>query len=220
MESFKIDYTKYIVPIFDVATSRFLGSGFLINGMLVTAFHVGWDNSKIYGISFIFDRCSYDLARPLTKPIVCESHDSPNDENGNHHDLVVFSVPKIKSPLILADKAPVLNETFISICFQPLAEGCVGMSCNCKIIEDPVIRGQKCEKWNNYSSILCEKEIGEGSSGSPILKENVVYGMITDGVSDFYRKKLIEENRDNEALCCRVMHASYIQSKVVNNITK
>lgn len=214
MESFKIDYTKYIVPIFDTATDRFLGSGFLINNMLVTAFHVGSEISNVWGINFLFTGKIYQLLRFSSNKIVQESYNTPNDEEGNHHDLAVFYIEGIKSPLILADKPPILNETYTSICFQPSAEGCFGMSCDCKIIENLVIRGQKCEKWNNYSSVLFSGKIGKGSSGSPILRENVVYGMITDGVSDFFRKKLIAENRENEALCCRVMHASYIQQRL------
>lgn len=216
MESLKIDYTKYIVPIFDKGTYEFLGSGFLINDMLVTAFHVGNMILNVYGLDFFFAGEYYPLS--ISSKIIQESDSTPNDENGNHHDLVIFHIEEIKSPLVLADKPPILNENYTSICFQPSPEGCFGMSCDCKIIEDPVIRGQKCEKWNNYSSILCEKEIGEGSSGSPILKENVVYGMITDGVSDFHRKTLIEENRDKEALCCRIMHASYIQQRLQKKI--
>lgn len=218
MESFNIDYTKYIVPIFDTATDRFLGSGFLINNMLVTAFHVGSEISNVWGINFLFNGKIYQLLRFLSNKIVQESYNTPNDEEGNYHDLVVFYIEEIKSPLVLADKPPILNETYTSICFQPSEKEVIKMNCDCKIIEDPVIYGQKWEKWNNYSSILLEKEIVEGSSGSPILRENVVYGMITGGVSDSLRKKLIAENRENEALCCRVMHASYIQKKIAKKI--
>lgn len=212
MESFKIDYTKYIVPIFNKGTYELLGSGFLINDMLVTAFHVGNMISSVYGLDFFFAGEYYPLS--ISSKIIQESDSTPNDENGNHHDLVIFHIEEIKSPLVLADKPPILNEIYTSICFQPSQEGCFGMSCDCKIIEDLVIRGQKCEKWNNYSSVLFFGKIGKGSSGSPILRENVVYGMITDGLSDFFREKLIAENRENEALCCRVMHASYIQQRL------
>lgn len=197
---------NYIVPIFvhtevggDNASNSIVtlaGNGFYIDDFFITAYHVIEGNEKINGQSnpfIIVDGKEKELT--LKDSYRCMSYPINPDngtkgyEKGSSGDVAIFKMPGVKSDLVLADSLPRYGDTLDNIFYY----------------EAPQAEGQQREEGQPMADIYCWPTKGQifdedgflgnffgaqmtpihpkkgGSSGSPLFKGNVVYGVLHAG---------------------------------------
>lgn len=168
---------SYIVPIVDSSSGsyKFVGTGFIIGKYLITAAHVATFHSG-FCLSAIIGQDAIHLDFFNRKILI-----TPTDNDCDSFDLAVFSVMSddVDSPLTSADKEPVYDEEngvlMTSKHFQPLENGdCFYRECDCLVTRQSPSLNYCFEGFN------IDRTIG-GSSGSPLIKDNVVYGMLIQG---------------------------------------
>ena len=158
----------YIVPIFQ--EGRFLGSGFIVGSTLVTAKHVGMNRSG-WCLSAAINGKEYSLT---TLKAVSYAD----------IDTIIYRLPNVEvdSPLQFASNEPVYDSgkgdavLYQSKHFQPTADG--------KIIyretDCLVTRETPYAPWR-FDGFNVDRTTG-GASGSPLIKDNLVYGMLVSGI--------------------------------------
>lgn len=94
-----------------------------------------------------------------------------NDENNSDsYDIVVYSIPKANSPLVLSDIVPEKGDVLKSCSWRMLGEEYV--ECNA------VVNGLK---EGNYYAADTDKQLKPGSSGSPVFLNGEVVGILCAG---------------------------------------
>lgn len=169
------DYSDYIVPLFTAPNEQsFCGTGFVLNNMLVTAGHVPHPGSYIFikdDDEFILETI-YDLIR-IKRP--------GTPANGNDPDIAIYSLPGIESPLALATDVPSENDILTNICWQKTQQGLKQITSQCHLFETSIEK----LKQQNYYHFHTSNRITHGSSGSPLLIGNKVYGMLVIGTERY-----------------------------------
>lgn len=169
------DYSDYIVPLFTAENEQsFCGTGFVLNEMLITAGHVPHPGGYIFlkdDNAFIL-RTIYDQIR-IERPGLEVSENAP--------DIAIYFIPGLESPLELSTELPPKDEILTSICWQKTPYGLKQITSQCLLFENEDSGLQ------NKSSFhfVTNNKITHGSSGSPLLIGNKVYGMLVIGTERY-----------------------------------
>ena len=161
---------NYIVPIYQFG--KFIGTGFIVDDSLFTAQHVGLGRYKDgQSISALVNGKTYSL---LTSAALFSYGDI---------DTMAFRLVNkdFESPLHFADKDPVYDSgkgepiLYQSCHFQPLEDGrFMYRETNCVVMQET-----RDQKWR-FDACNYDRTIG-GASGSPLIKDNLIYGMLVSG---------------------------------------
>ncbi len=161
---------NYIVPIYQFG--KFIGTGFIVDDSLFTAQHVGLERYKDgQSISALVNGKTYSL---LTSAALFSYGDI---------DTMAFRLVNkdFESPLHFADKEPVYDSgigepiLYQSKHFQPAdGEHFMYRETNC------LVKGEPTDKQWRFEGFNVDRTIG-GASGSPLIKDNLVYGMLVSG---------------------------------------
>lgn len=195
-----LDYTYPIFRDIDEGVD-FIGNGFFVGDLFLTADHVLIPDEKIAGSNpyIIVNSSKYMLKNKvqlLFKKITLDEHGQMQGyEGGESADIAafVFDDLKISSPLFLSDSLPEYGQTLHSDFYHRLQVG------NNKEQKTVVINSQKMYIWettglvwgeegfcgNFFGATMKPKHPSGGSSGSPIYDGNIVYGILHNGGEDF-----------------------------------
>lgn len=166
------DLKLYVFPIYNGREA--VGQGFIADGYLITAAHVVQDYPSCY---IVMKGKRLELSKE--KPVFMGVGDIYHDDK--MMDVAVYSYDDIVSPLHFSEYIPRKGDILNSICFQEI-------SIPFSIIVTPqapsfdvsreraVVTGKE---EGNYFYCHC-KRYG-GSSGSPLLKDNDVVGVMHGG---------------------------------------
>ncbi len=175
--------TKYIVHIEAINQGSYnMGVGFVVNNLFITSGHVVARAEKVY---FTFDSKHYSLD-PSDFALVCSNPQKKPYEL----DVAVYILPKItNSPLKLADKVPPLTTRLINWHYNHIIE-------NCPISSNNAFLNHTIETWDlestegfvnalqdnqYYFQCTMDFPLKQGFSGSPLIKNNYVYGILFGG---------------------------------------
>lgn len=137
-------------------------------------------------------------------------------EGKNEIDLMVYR-ESCKSPLKLACELPVDGTKMGIVCWQRNEDVLEQVSCGCTIKRyDP-------DKKRFYA--LMDRRITHGSSGCPVVKDGLVYGVLTDGYDKDKRNQLTAEGLNKLKLdkekygedvedCCFFLPATEIRRRL------
>jgi len=197
-------YDKFIAPIFvhmQIEDNRvrdsFVGNGFYIDNYFITAAHVIVNNQNVNAQSnpfIIIDGKEIELTKEradLWKSLRSNENGNPIEhENSDLGDVAIFRYPGVKSELVLSKNLPKYGET-LQCYFLHTEKPKAGIQYTTKVIGsislyDWETSGQVHEKdgflGNFYGATMQpEHPTGGGSSGSPLMKGNVVYGILHAG---------------------------------------
>lgn len=179
-----MDYKNYIKPVFSKATRTtdsilvqgieteiVLGNGFLINDYLITAAHVIEDSHAYIKL----DNKNIQLNRDNLVLYQSISQKEESYRNPNNADVAVFHINGIKSPLVLSDDNPIYGDTLCSYYYND-------NEWNESIA---TVGGDNMDEWmiGNFFGCIVEPihPTSGGSSGSPLIKGNIVYGILSAG---------------------------------------
>lgn len=199
------DCKKFIVPVFQkierqgdnevLFSNSFVGNGFFIKDYFITAAHVIEEARQAYikfGIEEIL-LCRKDA-------VIWRSISTENNEeyaNPDSGDIAVFRVEGVNSPLMLSDGLPDMGEMLYSCYYYQNnwhnAKGLVG---NDKDWFNGNFFG-----WKTDADTIHPTE--GGSSGSPLFKNNIVYGVLHAG------------NKEDPSICVFIS-ASFVKKLLYN----
>lgn len=178
---------KYIVPIYQFG--KFIGSGFIVDDTLFTAQHVGLgENECGQEICTLVNGKQYSLLPFMT---LFSYRDI---------DAMAFKLANkdFESPLHFADTEPIYDKGegepvwYLSCHFQPLEDGrFMYRETNC------LVKGETSNKQWRFDGFNVDHTVG-GASGSPLIKDNLVYGMLVSGLgitvenAELEKKKIME----------------------------
>ena len=178
---------QYIVPIYQFG--KFIGTGFIVDDTLFTAQHVGLGRYKDgQSISALVNGKTYSL---LTFAALFSYGDI---------DTMAFRLANkdFESPLHFADKEPVYDSgigepvLYQSKHFQPVEDELFMYR-----ETDCLVKGETPNKQWRFDGFNVDHTVG-GASGSPLIKDNLVYGMLVSGLgitienAELEKKELIE----------------------------
>ena len=190
----------------DDNVSTFQGTAFCIEDYIITAGHV-LPHSQMFSL---YDGEMYYEKYPNFTGFVC----LPSEKE--KIDLTVYKESN-KSPLKLASKLPLVGTKMGLVCWQKNEETLEQVSCSC------TIKGYDSSKKRFYA--LIDRRITHGSSGCPVVKDGLVYGVLTDGYDKNKYNQLTAEGRnqlkqDKEKYgediedCCFFLPATEIRTRL------
>ncbi len=167
-----MDYKQYIFPI--ISTKD--GSGVIVEDLFITAGHVIEDGIKpsvvINGKSFSLDKENALL------------FDTNSDKRSDGLDVAVFRLNEICSPLRLADFIPSEGEELLSCCYRHTISSNSGSPFNIfstEIKEEWIFEQRKgivTSIFDNFFECQFVESLSKGSSGSPIIDDDKVIGVL------------------------------------------
>ena len=198
-------FSNYIVPIY--SDEEFLGTGFIIKGLLITAFHVIERSTNLW---FCFDnkRIVIDSNRYLLKE--GDNDDKENLKNiilypERAQDIFVYETEIEKSDLILSS---FYEQTQVCEFFGYSFDDENRFLRRDEISDIKIIRTEALT--NHYGQIItlnncmsCQCSLVSGNSGGPLMQNGKVIGMLIRGVD--YRNGYHE---------CTFIKACYILQKI------
>lgn len=152
------------------------GCGFFANGYFFTAGHVIEDAKAPY---IVVDKKRIALVEPVL---------IKNDDSSDGYDIAVFRIPDVDSPLKLSDVEPEKDEKLT--CYYWMGYGKNFIQCKATVKE---------EKEGNYFFADTDLNLCAGCSGSPVIKDGKVYGVLSRG-------------QEGESLC------AFLSAKAICNI--
>ena len=178
--SMKYLIEDYIHPIMD--GSDCVGQGFEADGYFVTAAHVVKDNPNCYVMigEHKIPLCNYKFhyGRKTLDAYYVGKGDTYKDKG--QMDVIMYNFGTSDSPLHFNIHTPTMGEVFSSYCVNPVFDPATNKYSNKYSIEKALVLG---EEEGNYFYCKCKRF--EGSSGSPLLWENQVVGIMHGGESKF-----------------------------------
>lgn len=168
-----MDIKQYIFPIYSGGT--IIGQTFVADGFLITAAHIVKDYPSCYTV---LNGKRHELSKE--KPSNSIEGDIYHDEN--MLDVVLFPCDEIDSPLHLSNYIPKEGDRLESYCVH---EASAPFSLKQMVPLIPTLEQSielafvVKEKVGNY--FYCDCKRLEGSSGSPLLKDNNVVGIMHGG---------------------------------------
>ena len=173
--------SKYIVVFFrDENEMRWCGSGVIVGNWLITAAHVMMEKKK--PLPFLFFRFENHIRRVDEKDIIYDGREElDKDSEHIHHDLIVFKLSNIASPFVL-------NTTDFDISSHVFARKYMEQKKSTSQSTYKILmkKGFKNDRklwlkkesfeWNNC--LLTTGDFVKGDSGTPIYRENVIYGIL------------------------------------------
>ena len=170
----------YIHPIMD--GSDCVGQGFEADGYFVTAAHVVKDNPNCYvmigGHKVPLCNYKFHFGRKTLDAYYVGKGDTYKDKG--QMDVIMYNFGTSDSPLHFNIHTPTMGEVFSSYCVNPVFDPATNKYSNKYSIEKALVLG---EEEGNYFYCKCKRF--EGSSGSPLLWENQVVGIMHGGESKF-----------------------------------
>ena len=160
-----------IYPIFG-ENRTIIGQGFVADGLFITAAHI----LKVYVAPYILvNGRTYALSKePPLFVSFFEDSNVPEDS----YDLAVYNFKGVESPLTLSSYLPQIGDVLSSHCMVEVAEG-TSIFADRRIILDTTPAYPIGAVQGNY--FVCECVRHEGSSGSPLLNNNDVVGIMHGG---------------------------------------
>ncbi len=176
-------FSKYIIAFYrDEDGKHWCGSGVIVEKMLITVAHVMMEKKTKEPIPCLYYKYDNSIRRLDARDIIYDGRNGLYDDYGNiHHDLIVFNVSDISSPFILNTfdfntPLPVYARTYIEE-----IKSTVGTTY--KIVlkkgyrkEHNRLSKSKIFEW--YNCLLTNGDFSVGNSGTPIYRNNVVYGIL------------------------------------------
>lgn len=173
--------SKYIVAFFrDENEMHWCGSGVIVGNLLITAAHVMMEKKK--PLPYLFFRFENRIIKVDEKDFIYDGRkELDKDSEHIHHDLIVFKQSDISSPFVL-------NTTDFDISSHVFARKYMEQkkSTSWSTYKILMKKGFKNDRklwlkkesfeWNNC--ILTTGDFVKGDSGTPIYRENVVYGIL------------------------------------------
>ena len=154
---------KEKIDIYQISSSDYtFGCGFAVNGKFITAAHVIEDAINPY---IRINEAKVPLKRE--EAIIYQY-----DKNNPASDLAIYDMPDIKSSLTLADYELVEGQTFTSISYREVSQGTELIECKAKI---------RLEREEYMFAADTDVMLKPGSSGSPLLDDKKVIGMLVRG---------------------------------------
>lgn len=159
-----------------------VGQGFEADGYFVTAAHVVKDNPNCYVMigEHKIPLCNYKFhyGRKTLDAYYVGKGDTYKDKG--QMDVIMYNFGTSDSPLHFNIHTPTMGEVFSSYCVNPVFDPATNKYSNKYSIEKALVLG---EEEGNYFYCKCKRF--EGSSGSPLLWENQVVGIMHGGESKF-----------------------------------
>lgn len=170
----------YIHPIMD--GNDCVGQGFEADGFFITAAHVVKDYPNCYVMigerKVPLGNYKFSYGRKTLDSFYIGKGDTYKD-NGEI-DIIMYEFSSSDSPLHFNIHTPTMGEVFNSCCVNPVFDSDTNKYRNEYSVEKALVLG---EEEGNYFYCKC-KRFG-GSSGSPLLWENQVVGIMHGGDSKF-----------------------------------
>ena len=176
-----LSLSNYIIAFFrDENEKHWCGSGVIVGNLLITVAHVMMENKE--PLPYLFFRFENRIRRIDVRDIIYDGRKGLYEDYGNlHHDLIVFKVSDISSPFVLNTSDFVIP---LSVHARKYVEDKRSTSWSTyKILmkkgfkNDRKLRLKKESiEWNNC--LLTNGDFAYGDSGTPIYRENVVYGLL------------------------------------------
>ncbi len=160
---------QFILPI--ISGDTIAGQGFIADGFLITAAHVVWEHPNCFTV---INGTKFELsANSLSQKYIGEG-------DINHDptliDLAMFKCNLIDSPLHLSEYTFHKDETLLNYCKHEVTDTS-RLNPTYKLEKvTAIITG---EEEGNYFYCTCKQY--PGSSGSPLLKGNLVIGIMHGG---------------------------------------
>lgn len=167
-----MDYKKYIFPI----NSTTDGSGVIVGDLFITAGHVIEDGIKP---SVVINGKSYSLDKEDAILF-----DTNSEGRSDGLDVAVFRLNERCSPLHLADTIPSEGQRLLSCCYRHTVNCNSGLSSNIfssTINEDWIFEQRKgivTSLFDNFFECQFIESLSKGSSGSPIIDNDKVVGVL------------------------------------------
>ena len=170
----------YIHPIMD--GNDCVGQGFEADGYFVTAAHVVKDHPNCYvmiGTQKV-PLCNYKFhyGRKTLEAYYVGKGDTYKDKG--QRDIIMYEFGSSDSPLHFNIHTPNMGEVFNNYCVNPVFDQGTNKYYNEYSVEKALVLG---EEEGNYFYCKCKRS--EGSSGSPLLWENQVVGIMHGGESKY-----------------------------------
>lgn len=157
---------KYVVPVFDCIHT--CGMGCFVGNYFITSGHViGTESKYIYWNS---ESIILDPDEAISLQVISKEKD---DDSQN--DFAVFSMNGINSPLKLSKCLPSIGDVYDCMTFvhnndTSMVDG---------FIKRVICRGEVLSHYYHFFSCKMDFLLHEGSSGSPLIKENTVWGILS-----------------------------------------
>lgn len=167
-----MNYKPYIFPI----RSTTDGSGVIVGDLFITAGHVIEDG--IIPVVVIMGK-SYSLDKE--KALFFDVNPSKRSDG---YDVAVYRLDGVSSPLKLANAPLSEGKEVLSCSYRHTISGEPGLSSNIfssKIKENWIFeqrKGRIVSYYDNYFECQFEEPLSQGSSGSPIIDEDKVAGVL------------------------------------------
>lgn len=200
---------SYIVPIITPKDHRyqFAGTGFIVGHYLITAAHVvaHWAG---YGLAAYIEGKCVELGFFSQKLSVYSNGDKDS------LDFAVLDINPIdvQSPLSLADEEPTYDKKkdviMTSKHFQPQGDGdAFYKECECLVTcQSPNFN--HCFEGFNFSKTVA------GSSGSPLILDDVVYGMLIMGQSIQGDIQHMKEEAEKAGIPCTIEDIEHLSHNI------
>ena len=163
-------YLKYIVPVFDCIHT--CGQGCFIGDCFLTSGHVIGKETK-----YLFwnkERFTLDSREALSVQIITKGKD-----DCTQNDFALFRFNGIDSPLKLSNSLPPVGATFDCITWIPDNN----MSEVDGFIKRLICKGEVVRHYHHFFSCRMDYKLSKGSSGSPLILDNTVWGLLS-GLDD------------------------------------
>jgi hypothetical protein len=177
--------SKYIIAFFrDENEMHWCGSGVIVGNLLITAAHVMLEKKSKKHLPFLYFKFENCIRRIEEKDIIYDGRvklDDENEDEHNPHDLIVFKLSDISSPFVLNASdfdlpLPVYARTYMED--KKSTSGTTH-----KIVLKKGFRNDQNHLLNKesfewYNCLLTNGNFAPGNSGTPIYRENKVYGIL------------------------------------------
>lgn len=200
-----MNYQTFIKPIFvrivEINHSirmSFVGNGFFIDNYFITVAHIIEDNQGQNGQSnpyIVVDGCEIELTREKAyrwKSLPCDKNGHPfGHDNIKDGDVAVFEMPGIKSELKLSETLPSYGDTFLCDFFHRLAPDSkqnFKKDTNSLYLWETqgVVSDADGFSGNFFGAKMSPiHPVNGGSSGCPLVKNNIVYGILYAGNEEY-----------------------------------
>lgn len=187
---------NYIMPLFRQCGDErsFAGTAFCIDDYLITAGHVINTEATYYlRNGQDWHPLQYDQWIPRQLPTT--------DKRG--YDVALYPIPGLKSPLSLADADTEPLDHLDVLCWQMLPQGLRQVGTQSLVLNE--------QDEDGYRRISPVDRITHGSSGSPVMRDGKVYGIITMGRDHVDTAGMSPLKRSLEQNTCWIFKVSHIR---------